>query len=131
MDFQYVGKGCGIQDVAYCLSSCLSELEWADLADECLEVLCEPAKAPSTVGHRYPSARNGVANTVSGHLWRLSTIHTWLESTALQKQHIHCPIDTQCLKRHPIRITDCRTQCSIGGRYLHSKSVANRCPNRQ
>ena len=38
VDFQYVGKGCGIQDVAYCLSSCLSELEWADLADECLEV---------------------------------------------------------------------------------------------
>lgn len=37
VDFQYVGGGCGMKDVAYFLSSILSETECEAHADECLD----------------------------------------------------------------------------------------------
>ena len=36
VDFQYVGRGCGMRDVAYFLGSCLSETECEQYADELL-----------------------------------------------------------------------------------------------
>jgi hypothetical protein len=38
VDFQYVGGGCGIKDVAYFLGSCLTEQECEHWQDECLQV---------------------------------------------------------------------------------------------
>lgn len=38
VDFQYVGRGVGSQDVAYLLSSCMSERELTDSADAALDV---------------------------------------------------------------------------------------------
>lgn len=37
VDFQYVGRGCGIRDVAYLLGSCLTESECVDHADGLLD----------------------------------------------------------------------------------------------
>ena len=37
VDFQYVGGGCGMKDVAYFLGSCLSEAECNDLAEDLLD----------------------------------------------------------------------------------------------
>jgi len=37
VDFQYVGRGCGMKDVAYFLSSCLSADECADLSEGLLD----------------------------------------------------------------------------------------------
>ena len=37
VDFQYVGRGCGMKDVAYFISSCLSEEEAAEQQDSLLE----------------------------------------------------------------------------------------------
>lgn len=37
VDFQYVGRGCGMKDVAYFISSCLSEHEAAEQQDSLLE----------------------------------------------------------------------------------------------
>ncbi|CAD7974755.1 unnamed protein product [Amoebophrya sp. A25] len=37
VDFQYVGFGVGVRDLAYCLSSCLSEREMMKYADELLD----------------------------------------------------------------------------------------------
>jgi hypothetical protein len=37
VDFQYVGGGCGMKDIAYFLSSCLSTQECFELEDELLE----------------------------------------------------------------------------------------------
>ena len=38
VDFQYVGKGCGMRDVAYFLGSCLDETECSRYADQLLDV---------------------------------------------------------------------------------------------
>lgn len=38
VDFQYIGKGCGIKDVVYFLGSCLTEIECADNESELLDV---------------------------------------------------------------------------------------------
>lgn len=38
VDFQYVGKGCGIRDVAYFLGSCLDETACEHYADQLLDV---------------------------------------------------------------------------------------------
>jgi hypothetical protein len=38
VDFQYVGGGCGMKDVAYFLSSILTESECEDQADTCLDI---------------------------------------------------------------------------------------------
>lgn len=38
VDFQYVGQGCGIQDIAYFLGSCLSESECEQSAEKLLEI---------------------------------------------------------------------------------------------
>ncbi|WP_096086518.1 phosphotransferase [Agaribacterium haliotis] len=37
VDFQYVGRGCGIKDVAYFLGSCLNEQECEELAEALLD----------------------------------------------------------------------------------------------
>ena len=34
VDFQYVGKGCGMKDVAYFISSCFNEEDCEDGSDE-------------------------------------------------------------------------------------------------
>jgi len=41
VDFQYVGGGCGMKDVAYFLGSCLSDEECARREDQCLAVYFE------------------------------------------------------------------------------------------
>ncbi len=41
VDFQYVGKGCGMRDVAYFLGSCLDETECSRYADLLLDVYFE------------------------------------------------------------------------------------------
>ncbi|MCA9139633.1 MAG: phosphotransferase [Planctomycetales bacterium] len=38
VDFQYVGGGCGMKDVAYFLGSCLSDDECARREEECLDI---------------------------------------------------------------------------------------------
>lgn len=37
LDFQYVGKGCGMQDLAYLLRSCLPESSWEALIPACID----------------------------------------------------------------------------------------------
>ena len=44
VDFQYVGRGCGIQDVAYFLSSALSPTECADRESEALSIYFDALK---------------------------------------------------------------------------------------
>jgi len=41
VDFQYVGAGCGMKDVAYFMSSCLSETQCEALQDPCLDYYFE------------------------------------------------------------------------------------------
>ncbi|MGC6487510.1 MAG: phosphotransferase, partial [Planctomycetota bacterium] len=45
VDFQYVGGGCGVQDVAYFLSSCLDDAACERRADELLDVYFEALRA--------------------------------------------------------------------------------------
>lgn len=44
VDFQYVGAGCGMKDVAYFIGSCLTEDECEQLEDDILEVYFECLK---------------------------------------------------------------------------------------
>lgn len=44
VDFQYIGKGCGMKDVIYFLGSCLSDHECEKLAPELLDVYFEKLK---------------------------------------------------------------------------------------
>ena len=45
VDFQYVGGGCGIRDVAYFLDSCLGDEGCDSQADECLELYFSTLRA--------------------------------------------------------------------------------------
>ena len=45
VDFQYVGRGCGMKDVAYFISSCLSEQEAADQQEWLLDYYFQQLKA--------------------------------------------------------------------------------------
>ncbi len=51
VDFQYVGRGCGMKDVAYFISSCLSEKEAAEQQESLLSFYFERLQAFLAIHH--------------------------------------------------------------------------------
>ena len=97
VDFQYVGGGCGMKDVAYFIGSCLYEEACERHEDGfagCLFQRAERRARKSRPGCRPAGDRAGMAWLVSCCLDGLSPFHERLESGALedsQLQRAACP----------------------------------------
>ncbi|BFM05773.1 oxidoreductase family protein [Halioxenophilus aromaticivorans] len=76
VDFQYVGGGCGIKDMAYLMGSCLTERECAQWQDQCLAVYFQQLRA--TVAAEQRAAEDIDMNALEDE-WRCLYAVAWAD----------------------------------------------------